>query len=119
MSKVLPATCEDGEVTIEGQVVEATILSEGVASSAGIAVLEEDKVSYFAKTSPDLKSTLEKLSSALESIASALSSLDGATLITSCGAGAGTAGPPNVAASDISAIEEAIEEINELKDNLR
>ena len=119
MSKVLPATCEDGVVTVEGKPVTATILSEGVAASTGISVIEEDTVTYLAKTTPDLKTTLERLSEALESIASALDAIDTATLITTCGAGAGTAGPALVATADIAAIEDAKDAIDELKDNLR
>ena len=69
MSKVLDATCVDNKVTCEGvEVPNVTILSEGVASSSGLLILEENKKTYVAKTTPDLKAALELIISALTAI---------------------------------------------------
>jgi len=69
MSKVLNATCEGNVVSAEGvQVPGVTVLSEGVSASSGILILEEEKKTYLAKTSPDLKSALQLIISALTSI---------------------------------------------------
>lgn len=77
MSKVLDATCVNNVVTSEGvSVSEVSILSEGVAASTGILILEESKKTYVAKTSPDLKLTIEKIASALTNVASALTTID-------------------------------------------
>lgn len=73
MSKVLEATCLAGIVKVgQTPVPDTTVLSEGVGSSSGVLILEEDKKTYIAKTSPDLKSTLEQLEVALSQTATAL-----------------------------------------------
>jgi hypothetical protein len=83
MAKILPATCVGGVVKVGAlEVPSAVILSEGVASSAGVLVVEEDAAHYLAKTSPDLKTTLEKIASALGQIATALTALDAKPLGT-------------------------------------
>jgi hypothetical protein len=123
MSKVIEATCVAGVVTADTvPVPDAEILSEGVASSSGVLVMDEDKATYIAKTSPDLKETLDKLASALDNIASALSAIDGAGYIISV-----TGGPapvvaipsPPVATSDITAINTAKAEIESFMENLK
>lgn len=123
MSKVIEATCVGGVVTAEGvPIPSADILSEGVAQSDGILILDEDDAKYVAKTSPDLKETLEKLSAALDNIASALSAIDGAGYIISV-----TGGPspvvaipsPPVATGDIASINSAKSAIDLFKENLK
>jgi hypothetical protein len=54
----------------------AEILSEGVGESSGVVILDEDRKLYIAKTSGDLKTTLEKISDALSQIAAALTAID-------------------------------------------
>lgn len=69
MAKILPATCEAGIVTIESHVITpATILSEGVKSSSGIAIIDEEKVSYVTSNSSDIKDLIESLCSILTAI---------------------------------------------------
>lgn len=62
MSKTLAATCQAGVVRI-GTVVlpDAVKFSEGVGSSEGVAILDQDKQFYLAKTSPDLKAAIVEL----------------------------------------------------------
>lgn len=117
---MLPATCVGGVVTAEGvPIPSAEILSEGVGQSEGVVFLDEDEARYVAKITPDLKTTLEKLSDALGSIASALTAIDTKTLVTTCGAGSGTAGPTPVAALDITAINTAKAAVDTLKAGLK
>jgi hypothetical protein len=105
MSKMLEATCVGGVVTQGGAPVPgADVLSEGIGASTGVLLLDDDQAVYVAKISPDLKSTLDGLITALTSISSALNALNTATLVTTCPAGAGVAGPPLVATSDIAVI---------------
>lgn len=124
MSKVLEASCVGGVVTADGVPVgSAQILSEGVGSSQGVLLLDEDLARYIAKTSPDLKTTLERLITALEKIASALTSLDTAGFLIGVTGGAaspavGIPGTP-VAASDIAAITAAKVQLNTLKGMLK
>ena len=124
MSKVLEATCVAGVVTVDGiPVPAATVLSEGVAQSEGLLILDEDTANYVAKTSPDLKETLDKLSSALDSIASALQAIDTAGYIISVSGGAmspaiGIPSPP-VAVADIAQINAAKAEIDLFKEMLK
>ena len=69
MSKVLDATCVNNKVTCEGsEVPNVTVLSEGVAESSGLLILEDDRKTYVPKTSPDLKAALELIISALTAI---------------------------------------------------
>lgn len=117
MSKVLSATCEEGIVTAEAVPVEVTQkLCEGVAASEGFILMQGDKVFYVAKTSGDLKTTLQKLSEVLGNISSALSSLDSAGFLI--GATAGVPSPP-ILAADIAALDAVIEEIDDLAENLK
>ncbi len=123
MSKMVEATCQDGVVTADDVPVPAAdILSEGVASSEGILILDDDKAKYLTSNALDIKETLDKVVSALEKVASALSSIDGAGYIISVVGGPApvVAIPsPPVAASDISAITSLKTQLNTLKGNLR
>ncbi len=77
MPKVLEATCTAGIVSVgELPITDAVILSEGVAASTGFLIIQGSDSYYVAKTSPDLKTTLEKISSCLDSLISALGLLD-------------------------------------------
>ncbi len=101
MPRALEATCDAGIVTAEGTPVPgAIILSEGVSSSSGFAIFDLDKVYYVSKTSPDLKTTLEKMVDALTDIAAALQSLDTAGFLI--GATAGVPGPPMLVSTILS-----------------
>lgn len=113
MSKVLDATCENGEVTAEGIAVEGVeILSEGVGASSGIIILDEDKGTYIPKTSPDLKDTLEQVIEALNQVV---------TVFTSIGAGmtGPTTAPPPTLATDLLVITNAATALETLKGQLR
>ncbi len=61
MSKVLPASCENNIVTVEGQTVEATILSQGTKASEGVVVLEESEATYLTSNATDLVLIIQKL----------------------------------------------------------
>jgi hypothetical protein len=121
MSKLIEATCQNGVVTADGVPVPAAdILSEGVGSSEGVLLLDGEQAKYLAKISPDLKTTLDKLITALEKIASALSAIDGVgSLITTCGAGPGSATWIPVATADIAAINTAKSQLQTLKGALK
>lgn len=113
MTKILEASCVAGVVQVGSlPIAGATILSEGVASSEGILILQGgDGKFYVAKTSPDLKTTLEKVASALTQIAAALTILDGKPL--------GTLTPVPGAATQIAAITSLQTEVAVLKEMLK
>lgn len=123
MSKILPATCVGGVVTADGiPLPGATIHSEGVAQSDGIAILDEDRADYIAKTTPDVKTLIEKMISVLDQVkagldktADALTALDTAGFLIA--ADAGVPSPP-VAGADITGITSASTQINTLKTEL-
>jgi len=121
MSKMLEASCVGGVVTAGGFiVVEADIQSEGVGASEGILLMDEDKAKYLAKITPDLKTTLTKLSSCIDTIKSALQAIDSVgTLVTTCGAGPGTAVWVPVNVANITALTAAKAEIDLLKESLK
>jgi hypothetical protein len=99
--RLIEASCIAGLVTAEGlPVLGATVLSEGVGPSSGVLLLQDDdgKI-YIARTSQDLKSTLDQLTTALTQIATALTALDAKPI--------GTLPPAPAAASAIAAITAA------------
>lgn len=126
MSKILEATCEGGVVKVGTlPVAGTTILSEGVGPSQGLLLLEGAEKHYLAKTTPDLKTTLEKLSSSLTDIASALTEV-GTALTTIAAVPSGWVTPPasvaaNVATilSKVSTITAAQAQIDNLKGMLK
>lgn len=109
MSKMLPASCVGGIVTSEGfPVPAAEILSEGVGQSEGILLIDEDEARYLAKTTPDLKTTLEQTIAALDQLSSAMTTV--ASALTSIGAmmtGPTTAPPPTLP-TDVASITAAV-----------
>lgn len=137
MSKVLAASCVGGVVTVQGiPVPGVTLLSEGVASSEGILILDADQAYYVTNIGNDLDTTLEKLIAAIAKIATALEkATDGfgkaVAALTKLdtkgfliGATAGVPSPP-IAASDISgittastAITSGVSELNAIKAEL-
>lgn len=112
MSKVLQASCVGGIVTSENvPVPSADILSEGVASSDGILVLEEDQATYVTSNASDIKDALDKIASALSSIASALTTIDTKP--------PGTLPPTPLASSDIAQISAIQAQLSALKESLK
>ena len=116
MSKILEATCVGGVVKVGNlPVPETTILSEGVGQSEGVVLLEKDKSTYIADTTPDLKSTLTQLETALAQTASALTEI-----VTALATVSAATIPPTTGgiASNVAAITAAGVQINLAKSNL-
>lgn len=112
MPKVLAASCVGNVVTVEGQTVTATILSEGVGSSSGIAIIDGSTVYYVATTSPDLETTISKAVTAIEKIA---------TILTSIGAAmtGPTTAPPGTLATDVVELLGYTAELTALEESLK
>lgn len=111
MSKSLEATCVLGVVTAEGvPVPSATVLSEGVGPSTGVLVLDDEKAFYLAKTSPDLKSTLEQVIAALTQVA---------TSLTTLGAAIPTVTTPPTLAAEVANLTSKIALLTALKEVLK
>lgn len=119
MSKVLAASCVGGVVSVASVPVPGvTLLSEGVASSTGILIVDEDRAYYVTNIGNDLDTTLEKLIAVLGKLSEALTkATDGfgkavaaLTLLDTKGfliaATAGVPSPP-IAAADIAGITTA------------
>lgn len=114
MAKILAATCQAGVVKVGNlSVGTATILSEGVASSEGTLILDGERRTYLAKTTPDLISTLEKIADALNEIGSALAALD---LKPTGGVGAV---PVPAVVANVAAISALRTQLTSLKEALR
>jgi len=117
LSKTILATCQNGIVTGDETPIDgAHIFSEGVAESEGVAILDADKVFYFAKTSPDLKTTLEKLIAVLGQISSGINSLDTRGFLI--GATGAVVGPPALSGT-VSQINTIKSQLETLKDSLK
>ncbi len=77
MSKILPAECEAGIVTIESHVITpATILSQGVKPSAGVALIDRDKVTYVTSNATDIKDLITNIGAVVDQIVLSLQALD-------------------------------------------
>jgi hypothetical protein len=85
-----------GVVTVEGKPVQATILSNGVASSTGIVTIEDDKVTYIPYTTQDLEYTIEQLIAITQQLVLTLTAIGAAMT------GPTTAPPPSLPADLIS-----------------
>ena len=113
MPRVLNASCVAGVVTAGSlPVTEVAILSEGVSSSTGYLILDQDRKYYVAKTSPDLKTAINSLGSLLTNISTIMAS------IVAGMAGSGTAPPPTFAADKV-ALDLAITQFQATKDLLK
>ncbi len=124
-TKLLEATCLAGVVTAEGVPVPAAeVLSEGVAQSSGVLLIEGDKAKYLVSNASDIKDLLTQINAALDTVAGAISTVAGA--LTAINAAIPTAVPsastPFDTASllaDLSSIEARIATLNLIKDALK
>lgn len=81
MSKVLAASCEAGVVTCEGKVIAgAEILCEGIESSEGVLIIDQEKSYYLANTQPDLKEVIESLVEIITQVGAIATALDAVTV---------------------------------------
>ena len=79
MPKALPATCVGSIVTVDGvPVPSAVILGEGIGSSSGYAIFDDDRVYYVPKTTPDFKTALTAINNMITNICAVLSGHDAA-----------------------------------------
>ncbi len=87
MSKIFDATCTaDSVVKVQGQAVNATILSEGKKASTGIVALQGSTATYITSNASDVKLLIEnintlvgKIADVVDQVVLALSALDGVT----------------------------------------
>lgn len=112
MSKVIEATCQANVVTVDGQPVDATILSKGLGSSSGIAVLDKDSVTYVTSNATDLETTIDNLNQSLTKLI---------TIVTAIGAGmtGPTTTPPPTLAADLAEITAIVATLTTLKGQLK
>ena len=126
MSKVLSATCVGGVVSVNGVPVPGvTLLSEGVASSSGILIVDAERTYYVTNVGNDLDTTLGNLIEVLGKLGEALTkategfgkAVDALTKHDTAGFLIGaTAGVPSapLAAADIAGITTASTAITSL-----
>ncbi len=107
MAKYFEATCSASVVSIDGFIVDATILSQGTHSSTGIVIIDGATAVYIASSALDVKTLIESINSLVTKVTTALSGLDG---------GAPT---PGLQASNIALITTANATLLATKDNLR
>ena len=113
MSKILNATCVGGIVTCEGlPVPSAFILSQGVGSSSGVLLMQDDKQYYVALTTPDVNSILVQLTDLIPKLITAFTS------IASGMTGPTTAPPPSLT-TDLAALTAINVQLTLLKSMLK
>lgn len=93
MSRILPATCSAGVVQVENKPVTATILSQGVKQSSGVALLEKDTLTYVASNASDIADLISQLTSLVQLLSDTL------TAIGTGMTGSSTAPPPSLPTS--------------------
>jgi len=100
MSKALPAECSNGIVTVGGlPIPNTTILSKGIGSTNGLAVLDEETKTYIPDTTPDLETTLTNLSSSLDTLNTTIQKIANMfTAVAAAMTGPTTAPPPTLPA---------------------
>lgn len=111
-NKLLPASCEGGEVTVEGKVVTATILTQGTKASTGFVIIDGLSVYYVATNTTDLAETIDKAVEIIQDIA---------LILTSIGAGmtGPTTAPPGTLAADVASVNTKASALLALKDDLK
>lgn len=108
MTKVVPATCENEEVTADDVVVpEADILSQGKKASAGLLVIDRDKKTYLTSNAEDIADLIESLVEIINQIATIATGLDGAT------------NSPGAQASAIAQLQTLKTELDQTKEQLK
>lgn len=113
MSKIVPATCQGGNVTADSITVDSPqILSKGEGQSSGILIMENGQVYYLTLNTTDLETTIEKLSSSLNKLVS---------ILTNIGSGmtGSTTAPPPTLATDLAEITSIAGELETLKGQLK
>lgn len=123
MSKVLEATCVGGVVSVGGVPVPGVVLlSEGVANSTGILIIDEMRAYYITNVGNDLDTTLGKVIEAFDKVIAALEkAVDSLTTLDTTGFLIGAAGAvpsPPVATADIAGITSAAAELEGVKAEL-
>lgn len=119
MTKVLPASCENGEVTVEGVKIEGTILGAGIAASTGVLILEDDKLPiYFASSAPDIEATLTGLIDIVTDLAASVTTI--ANTLTAIGTGmtGSTTAPPAALATGVAQLNLKVTAFNTTKTQL-
>jgi hypothetical protein len=76
LNKVVTASCQNNTVTIEGQTVEAEILSQGKKSSQGAALIDKDKVVYITSNADDIKKVIEDVAALTQKVIEIATGLD-------------------------------------------
>lgn len=113
MSRIFEATCEANVVKIGGKPVDNTVvLSEGVAASTGVGLMQGDEMHYIAKTSGDLKTVIGKVSDLIQLLSDTLTAIG-------TGMTGPTTAPPGSLPTSITQLATMKTALNTLKDNLR
>lgn len=113
MSMILEASCVNNIVTCKGLAIpDAIVLSEGVAPSTGILLMQDGELYYIAKTTADLKKTIDELTVLIPKLVA---------IFTSIGAGmtGPTTAPPPTLPADLASLTLINTELTTLKNMLR
>ena len=112
MSRILDARCTAQIVTVEGLPVEAIVLTQGMGSSEGVALIDKEKVVYLTSNSDDIKETLVKVKTAILKIGE---------LLTAIGAGmtGPTTAPPPMLPTGVAELTMIASELTILSEQLK
>lgn len=80
MTKILDAECSAGVVQVDGFVVEADLVTDGIGDSEGFVLLDGETVKYVASNVDDLKEIIDAVAAIVDQLIVVTTSLDAVTI---------------------------------------
>lgn len=112
MSKIKPASCVSNVVKIGSFPVDATVLSQGVAPSSGLALIEEDNVTYITSNASDIHDVIAQVTNLIQLVSDTLTAIGS-------GMTGPTTAPPATLPTSIVNLATIKSTLSVMKDNLK
>lgn len=110
--KFIDASCQNNQVTADGKVVPAEILSQGKKSSTGVMLMDEDKRAYLTSNATDIADLITKLESLVQLISDTFSAIGS-------GMTGPTTAPPGSLPTSITQLATIKSQLDTMKVNLK
>ncbi len=113
MSRIFDAECLANIVKIEGKpVTPATVLSQGVKSSTGVALMQGDKIHYVTSNATDIKDLISQLTDLIQLVSDTFAAIG-------TGMTGPTTAPPASLPTSITQLALVKTTLTTMKDNLK